>query len=113
MSTEFCPTCHRPMPPETRCGVRLTQLKAHIFDLIKRAGDNGISSGDINAIVFEGRASPHTVKAHVWQINESLTETGIEIRGGDGFFRLAKRREAELVQWERTRARRNAAEAAE
>jgi hypothetical protein len=92
MSTAFCPTCHRPMPPETRAGVRLTPLKARIFDVIRRAGVDGISAVDINAIVFDRRASLDTVKAHVWQINELLDETGIAIRGGGGSFRIVERR---------------------
>jgi len=91
MSTVFCPTCHRPMPPETRAGVRLTPLKARIFDVVRRAGVDGISGADINAIIFGGRASLDTVKAHVWQINDLLEETGIAIRGDGGSFRIVER----------------------
>jgi hypothetical protein len=99
MST-VCPTCRRPMPPETRGGVRLTPLKARIFDVIHRAGVDGISPADINAIVFDGRASYDTVKAHIWQINDLLAETDIEIDsvGGrgpvHGYYRIQRQRGA-------------------
>jgi hypothetical protein len=84
------------MPPETRMGIRLTTLKARIFDVIHRAGVDGISRADINAIVFDGQASPNTIKAHIWQVNDRLAETDAEIRsvGGrgpvHGYYQLQK-----------------------
>ncbi|MBR0695139.1 hypothetical protein [Bradyrhizobium lablabi] len=98
MSTTFCPTCHRSMPPETRAGVRLTPLKARIFDVIRRAGVDGIFAEDINAIVFNSERSVQTIKAHVWQINDLLADTDIIIRnvGGHGpthgTYRIDRRR---------------------
>ena len=84
MSTEFCSECHRPLPRSVRRGVALTELKARIFDLIKRS--DGITNEDINMIVFDGRAKRSTIKAHIWQINEALTNANVCIRsfGGGG-----------------------------
>ena len=78
-----CPHCGQPLP-ETRFGVRLTPLKVRIFDLIRRAGSEGITYAEINAIVFDGRASRHTVKAHVQQIRDLLAGTDVTIHGEQG-----------------------------
>jgi DNA-binding winged helix-turn-helix (wHTH) protein len=73
-----CPTCGHVLP-ERRNGVSLTPLKAHIFDLIRQSGETGISNKSINAIVFDGRASSETIRSHIWQINESLLDSGVRI----------------------------------
>jgi hypothetical protein len=72
-----------------RFGVPLTALKARILDLIRT--HPGITTQKINAIVFDGRASANTVRAHIHQINDALAETEVAIRGssGDG-YRLIK-----------------------
>ena len=54
--TKLCPHCRQPLP-EWREGVRLSPLKAHIFDVIKRADSNGVTFEDINAICFDGRSN--------------------------------------------------------
>jgi hypothetical protein len=83
MESKLCPRCHRPWP-EVRLGVPLTQLKARIFDAIRRAGPDGIASGAI----IEELALPvsrTTLKAHVWQINERLADSGYQIVGRNGY----------------------------
>jgi len=94
MSTEFCPQCHQVMPHSTRIGVSLTPLKARIFDLIDKAGEAGISGADINAIVFENGRSRDTIKAHIWQINEALMDSGWQIIGDRWNGYRLKRRHA-------------------
>jgi Fe2+ or Zn2+ uptake regulation protein len=79
------------MPQETRCGVRLTPLKARIFDLVNRAGEGGISADDIGGII--GAANPNTLKAHVYQLNEALAESGVEIRSVLGCYLLKETHE--------------------
>jgi len=78
--------------PELRAGVRLSPLKAHIFDVIKRADSNGITIADINTICFDGRASAVNVRNHIHQINDALAGTDLEIRGGApgmvGYFHI-------------------------
>ena len=61
--TKLCSHCHQPLP-ELRAGVRLSPLKAHIFDVVKRADSNGITIEDINAIRFDGRASAERPQSH-------------------------------------------------
>ena len=80
---------------EWRAGVRLSPLKAHIFDVIQRAGADGIMIEDINAICFDGRSTNVNVRTHIHQINDALAETDLQIYGGGntglvGFFRIRK-----------------------
>jgi hypothetical protein len=72
-----CPHCRQIIGHE-RCGVRLTPLKAELFDIIKRAGDIGVTSVELihSALYRDRRTVSHlTVKSHIWQINELLEET--------------------------------------
>lgn len=80
MATEFCPHCRQPMAL-TRQGVRLTPLKARLFDCVRRRGYVGISTDDLNGILWDGKASPVTIRAHVWQLNELIAEAGLTITG--------------------------------
>jgi len=69
-----------------RHGVRLTPLKARIFDLVARAGARGIDADEINRIAFDGHSNRDNIKTHVAQINDLLVETDYRIegtRGGD------------------------------
>jgi hypothetical protein len=88
----LCPHCHQPVP-ELRAGVRLSPLKAHIFDVIKRADSNGIIIEDINTICFDGRATAVNIRTHIHQINDALAGTDFQIRkasGMVGFFHIVK-----------------------
>ena len=82
-SLQLCPGCRRPLPV-VRLGVVLTPLKARIFDAIRRAGPDGI---DGRALIQELDlpVSLTTLKAHVWQINDRLTESGYQIVGHGGY----------------------------
>lgn len=77
-----------------RCGVKLTPLKAKIFDLVRRSGPDGIENAALFDIAFNNtlpkRRTRNTVKAHVWQINEMIRESGYRICGRGGVYRLAK-----------------------
>jgi len=95
MSTIFCPTCHQPVA-EVRAGVRLSPLKARIFDAIARTGIDGILTDDVNAVVFNGERNAATVKAHIWQINELLAETDVRIRSIGGYYVVTERRKANV-----------------
>jgi hypothetical protein len=88
--TLCCPQCHQPIAIE-RLGVRLTPLKAAIFDRIKRAGDLGVSSTELVGELYDNRVATNTVKAHVWQINQVLAETSFVIRS-DGRVWFLRRR---------------------
>lgn len=67
---------------ETRVGIWLPAVRAAIFDAIKAAGDIGISSQEIIAVVGRPRAV-NTVRVHVFLINDALEETNWRI-GSDG-----------------------------
>jgi hypothetical protein len=75
-SMPACPHCHQPIIAQ-RFGVRLTPLKAEIFDRVKRAGDLGVSSIEIVSDVYADRqaVSSTTIKAHINQINDVLVST--------------------------------------
>ena len=88
--TRCCPTCGQPLV-DVRHGVKLTPLKARIFDAIEHAGEDGISTDDLFDIVFANdsrRPSISTLKAHVWQINQRMI--GAHIYGRGGAMRLVR-----------------------
>ena len=90
MKPRCCNYCGQTLP-ETRMGVRLTALKARIFDIVQRAGVDGISSSDLFDMVYtEGDTSLETLKAHIWQINDVIRDEGYAIRGTDRYYRLCK-----------------------
>jgi hypothetical protein len=72
----LCPHCGQALP-ETRLGVRLTPLKASIFDLVKRAGPDGILSSELQARI--GTKTRASLKSHIWQINDAIGEVGYRI----------------------------------
>ena len=83
-----CDNCGQALP-EIRLGVRLTPFKARLFDLVKGGGINGIHSDDLYSLLYpEGGSSRHTLKAHIWQINEMIADEGYRIEGRGSFYRL-------------------------
>ncbi len=89
---QFCQCCGQPIA-NIRVGVRLTPLKADIFDAIKRRGPHWIKAAEIASQIGYSR-NPSIIQTHVWQINDVLVETDWHIqgkRGYDGGFRLVKR----------------------
>jgi DNA-binding winged helix-turn-helix (wHTH) protein len=76
-----CNYCGQPLP-SIRLGVRLTPLKARIFDIIQRGGRDGVDRCDLFDIVFgDSEVDKKTLKSHVNQINELIEDTGYQIRG--------------------------------
>lgn len=81
----ICPMCRQPLDC-IRYGVRLSPLKARIFDMVKRSQHVGVTSENINALCFDGRSTPTNVRVHIAQINAALVDTGLHISGGaDGW----------------------------
>jgi hypothetical protein len=76
-----CPRCHQSVD-DIRLGVRLTPLKAALFDRIKAAGDIGISTTEIIQEVYRDRSpiKETAIKSHVNQINDLLAGTEWRIR---------------------------------
>lgn len=82
MKPRRCPHCGQVLP-EIRLGVRLSPLKARIFDLVQRGGRDGIDKRDLFDIVFadvSGAKLP-TLKTHIYQINEVIGDEGYRIVG--------------------------------
>ncbi len=89
---QFCQCCGQSIA-NIRVGVRLTPLKADIFDAIKRRGPHWIKAAEIASQIGYSR-NPEIIKVHVSQINDTLVETDWHIqgeRGRAGGYRLAKR----------------------
>jgi len=77
--------------PIERLGVRLSELKARVFDTVQRAGPDGIHGDELYALVFGERCVKRkTMLVHVHQINDKIEETGFRIDGRGGFFRLRR-----------------------
>src|SRR5262245_12764897 len=90
-----CHYCGQALP-ELRLGVRLTALKARLFDLVQRSGIDGISSDDLCSLLYpDGGGSHQTLKAHVWQINEMIADEGYRIDGRGSSYRLVDMRKRE------------------
>jgi hypothetical protein len=91
--TACCPLCHQTIGT-LRFGVRLPQLKAAIVDRIKAAGDLGISTAElINSDLYRDRRViwPTTIKAHVLQINDLLSNSGWHIASDRRHWLLVRR----------------------
>ena len=89
-----CPQCNQPIRHE-RFGLYLPRLKASIVDAIEGAGPAGITPHEIIARCWPRRekTDPHTVDAHVWQLNDLFRDRGVQIvvdRGKPPRFRLAR-----------------------
>lgn len=72
-----CPKCHQIISTE-RLGVRMPPLKARLVDMIKAAGDIGISSQELHFELYRGYGrlrSKHNVRNHIGQINVMLEDT--------------------------------------
>jgi len=72
----------------------MPELKARLFDMIKRGGSAGVDGEDIFHAIFFGRKCKRSiVKVHVCQINDLLIETDYRIvasRGKYPIYRLVK-----------------------
>jgi hypothetical protein len=90
--TRRCPYCNQTLP-EYRFDVKLTPHKARIFDLVRDSGRDGISWNDLFALVYDGysrepikgkareKQARTALKAHIWQINEAIRDSGYRIVG--------------------------------
>ena len=80
-----CPHCGQRMP-ELRLGVRLFPMTARVFDVIRRAGADGISGREAFNIAYQGMRKPKymTLKAHVAHIRDALAGTDYTIRTNGG-----------------------------
>jgi hypothetical protein len=103
MTTHRCPHCHQPLP-QIRLGVQLPALKLRIFDLVQRAGRDGIAGDDLFGLVYGDNVpagkgirrerNRKTLKSHIGQINELIEDAGYRIvcagRSPDSAYRLQR-----------------------
>jgi hypothetical protein len=85
--TECCPNCGAPIRPK-RLGVKMTPLKVRIFDAVRRSGDIGIATTELAGML---ELQTITVRAHIWQINDVIDDTGYKIVSVDRRYRLVLR----------------------
>lgn len=84
-----CPHCGQTLPQNTPPGLRLSNLKYAIYDRVRRAGPNGVTTASLLDCVYGadpngGPAASSTLREHIYQINTRLRPYGQEIRGGMG-----------------------------
>jgi hypothetical protein len=87
--TARCSACGKRLA--TGPGVYLPSLKLRIFEIVRRAGRDGIDSATLLS-EFGLPITQATLKVHVHQINQVLRPTGYRIsdgRGGRGYRLIA------------------------
>jgi DNA-binding winged helix-turn-helix (wHTH) protein len=91
MIKRTCHYCGQPLPAH-RLNVPMTPVEGRIFDLILRAGEDGILNRDLIDIVWpddDATKISKTLSVHIAHINEKLAERGYRI-AGNSFRRLCK-----------------------
>ena len=90
-----------------RLGVRLPLLKARIFDTIQAAGRYGISSAQLQDVIYSGqqRRTDNAMRVHVCQINHLFESTDWKI--------IARPASGPHARWFLVRCRMRTQEAAE
>jgi hypothetical protein len=82
----------------------MTPLKDRIFQLIRRAGVDGIEGDLLFAIVYDGRLPRYrgghagrdetrqrdSLKANICQLNKQIAADGLRIAGRGGTYRLIR-----------------------
>ena len=97
-----CPYCNQILP-EYRLDVQLTPFQARIFDLVCRAGRDGIAWDDLFALTYNGfdyaatkgkakhKQTRKALKSSIYRVNEAIEDSGYRIIGrglGPGIYRL-------------------------
>jgi hypothetical protein len=104
MRQRHCPYCNQTLP-EFRLGVKLAPIKAALYDLVCRAGQEGIDSADLFALLYaddrrkwsrDNGRQYSALKAHIAQLNNEIAHAGYRIvsaRAGNvnGRYRLERR----------------------
>jgi DNA-binding response OmpR family regulator len=83
-----CPQCHQPIGTHVRAGVRMSALKARIFEIVERADRIvGISTRQLAFAIYgrDEKRDGHTIRMHIRQLNELLAEAeaGVRIENRD------------------------------
>jgi hypothetical protein len=105
-----CPYCDQLMVHH-RLGVSLGPIKARLFDLLKRAGADGIDGPTLYEAVMATRnckSGMNILRTHIMQMNDKLEDTGVRIisspRGLYARYRL-KRVSSSIQRYDRSATR--------
>ena len=78
--TEHCPTCGQPIVDLPKNMPRLTRVQLTIFNMLRRAGDSGLTADLIEDRVY--RNHPHIdghIRTHMFNLRKQLKGTGLHI----------------------------------
>jgi hypothetical protein len=90
---KWCPSCGQPMPI-LRLGVKLTPLKARLYDAVQFRGGDGILTDTVCTIFG---MNSRTLKAHIHQINQIIAKKGYRIYGRGGYLRLIRTKRKTII----------------
>lgn len=81
-----CPTCGQTLPRPKPHGLRLSPLRTRLFEIVRRAGPEGIGTDDLMDMVYaqhpDGGPDSGRVclRTHIFHINQQLRQKGYEIK---------------------------------
>lgn len=84
-----CPCCGQTMPPKGPAGVKLTARQQRIYEIVRRAGPNGIKTDLIFDRLYseDSNGGPDTqtkiISVFVCSLNKKLSQIGWRVRGTD------------------------------
>lgn len=84
----ICQCCGQPLPPDEPEGLRLRGKRRQIFDLVRKAGKQGIRADRIFSALYDDdpNGGPDTglkiIAVHVFHANRALEKFGLRIHGG-------------------------------
>jgi hypothetical protein len=78
----LCPRCKQPLPSSSREGIYLPAKKAAIYDCI--SNHPGITIEEIIGHLDDDAISANTIRQHIYQINNMMAATDVQIISGDG-----------------------------
>jgi hypothetical protein len=85
--TRVCPNCGQPLVDVPQDIPRLTPIQQTIFEMLQRAGDNGVSADLIEDRIY--RDYPRVegaIRSHMFNLRRKLVRTGLHI-DSDGWGR--------------------------
>ncbi len=83
-----CPCCGQTMPPDLPVGLKLRGNRLRVYEIVRRAGQNGITSDRIFDKLYEldPNGGPESglriVSIIVCYLNKRLKDVGQKIQGG-------------------------------
>jgi hypothetical protein len=82
-----CPTCGQSLPQPKPRDLGLSPLRTRLFEIVQRAGDNGIATPDLVNLLYAEHpdggpdSAGQVVRTLICKINKRLKPRGYEIKG--------------------------------